>query len=88
MGLSKTLISFITAERAFRLFYKTDLRLSRPQPHRAGQLRVSQKISTVSGELTQFLVQIVMCGVQLRLRQGGLVSSSEKWREYSKLRIH
>ena len=78
---------FISAERSFRLFYKTDVRLSRPQPHRAGQLRVIQRISTVSGELTQFLVQIVMCGVQLRLRQGGLVSASEKRREYSKLRI-
>ena len=82
------LISFIF-QLNVHLDYFTIWRASQPpQPHRGGQLRVSQKISTVSGELTQFLVLIVMNGVQLRLRQGGLVSLSEKWREYSKLRIH
>ena len=71
----------------FRLFHKTDVRLSCPN-HTGWKTAESQpKDLNNFGELAQFLVQIMACRVQLRLWQGGLVSASEKRREYSKLRI-
>ena len=71
----------------FRLFHKTDVRLSCPN-HTGRKTAESQpKDLNNFGELAQFLVQIMACRVQLRLWQGGLVSVSEKRREYSKLRI-
>ena len=85
--LVKNWFLFISAECSFRLFYK--LTCVSAAPTTQGRTAESQPKDLNSfGELTQFLVQIVMCRVQLRLRQGGLVSASEKWREYSKLRIH
>ena len=71
----------------FRLFHKTDVRLSCPN-HTGRKTAESQpKDLNNFGELAQFLVQIMACRVQLRLWQGGLVSVSEKGREFSKLRI-
>ena len=71
----------------FQIILQTDVRLSCPN-HTGRKTAESQpKDLNNFGELAQFLVQIMACRVQLRLWQGGLVSVSEKRREYSKLRI-
>ena len=71
----------------FRLFHKTDVRLSCSN-HIGRKTAESQpKDLNNFGKLAQFLVQIMACRVQLRIWQGGLVWVSEKGREFSILRI-
>ena len=87
LRFGEKLVHLFQLSTHFQIISQTDVRLSCPN-HTGRKAAESQpKDLNNFGELAQFLVQIMACRVQLRLWQGGLVSVSEKGREFSELQI-